>query len=65
MPKCRTFLFVLTADLGIPVEILKFLCADVSIAKGILMLMWGKPNAEASDIFLLDLTADLGIPREY
>ena len=90
-PMCRTFLLVLTADLGIPVGILSFLCADVSIAVGVLMFIWGKPNAEMSDIFirpheywgsyaqmwvcscggnltpmcrifLLVLTADLGIP---
>ena len=42
------FLLGFTADLGIPGEIMRFLCADVNIARGILVFIWGKPNAEVS-----------------
>ena len=45
------FFFCFTVDLGIPGRILRFLCADVSIARGILMFIWGKPNAEVSNFF--------------
>ena len=41
---------------------MRFLCADVCIAKGILMFIWGKPNAEVS-CFLLALTADMCVPK--
>ena len=42
------FLLVLTADITIPLGIMRFSCADASIASGMLMFIWVKPNAEAS-----------------
>ena len=59
-PKRRTFLLGSTADLGIPVGILRYLCADVSIAGGILMFILGLTSRCRT--FFFGSTADFGIP---
>ena len=61
--QCRSVVFLLfpTADISIPERIMKLLCSDVRIARGILMFIWGKPKTEVL-CFLLVPTADISIP---
>ena len=40
-PMCRTFLFVPTADISIAYVRVMSVSVDVSIARGILMFIWG------------------------
>ena len=48
MPKCRELSLVPTADISIPLKIIRLIRVDVSIAQGILMFIWGEPSAEVS-----------------
>ena len=45
---CRELLLVRTADMCIACVRVSSVGVDVSIALGILLLIWGKPNAEVS-----------------
>ena len=52
MPECRELLLAPTADISVPLEIMRFIGVDVNIARGILMFIWGEPNAEVPRTFI-------------